>query len=383
MGKDSKVKPTLGIISDTSMYKDGIPYVFEPVLREVSAFSHLFKKIIWLGYNQGNSPPPNSQNITSTVINVTILPSSGGTDLFSKFRIILFIPVYILNIYRVIVNSDFIHTRGPSIPALLGLLLSIFFPRKKFWHKYAGNWSKTPIAFSYKLNRKLLHLNIPGIVFVSQKSELDSARIVQVPNPSFTLKELNENIKDGNLKQFDGRLSICYVGRFDKAKGVISILRALQNIKGCEFIDSFHFAGFTKENLPENILDGNSKVKIEFHGVLKRSFLDQIYRKCHFILLPSESEGFPKVLIEAASFGCIPIVPRISSILHHFNESQNRAIELKDNSVNSIKDSIENLASNRKNYLEISQKVMEYSRFFTYETYTQYIEKYIILSPKI
>jgi glycosyltransferase involved in cell wall biosynthesis len=41
----------------------------------------------------------------------------------------------------------------------------------------------------------------------------------------------------------------------------------------------------------------------------------------HFLLLPSDSEGFPKVLAEAACYGVIPVVSSVSSIPHYINES--------------------------------------------------------------
>jgi len=360
--------------------KNSIPQVFEPVLREVSAFSHLFNKIYWLGYDQGKNPPLNSHFIESPSIKVTLLPPSGGKNILSKVRIIFLLPLYLFYIGKTIVHSDIIHTRGPSIPALLALLISLFFPRKKFWHKYAGSWENTPYAFSYKLNRKLLQFNLPGIVFVSQKSPTDPHRIVQVPNPSFTLNEMKENIKSGELKQFDGEISICYVGRYDSAKGVNSFINAIQMFSKNDYIDTFHFAGFNREQVQNKISTSNLKMNLEIHGVLNRNALNRLYRECHFIILPSETEGFPKVIIEAASFGCIPIIPKISSILHHFNATQGRAIELEDNSVASIYNTLKNLDNNKQEYNKISQKVMEYSHHFTYEAYNQNIEKYILHS---
>jgi len=207
---------------------------------------------------------------------------------------------------------------------------------------------------------------------------LDSDRIVQVINPSFTLRELKDNIKVGELKQYDENISICYVGRFDIAKGVISIINALKKINNCNYIRSFHFAGFRREKIENMIYRMNTKINLEFHGVLNRENLNQIYKECQFIILPSESEGFPKVLIEAASFGCIPIVPKISSILYHFNANQNRAIELADNSDASILNILENLDKNKAKYLEMSHEVMDHSRHFTYEAYNQFIKNYII-----
>src|SRR5690606_31597289 len=51
-----------------------------------------------------------------------------------------------------------------------------------------------------------------------------------------------------------------------------------------------------------------------YHGTLSRKALHHMYEKCHFIVLPSQSEGFPKVISEALNYGCVPIVSNVSSI---------------------------------------------------------------------
>ena len=57
-----------------------------------------------------------------------------------------------------------------------------------------------------------------------------------------------------------------------------------------------------------------------FHGFLERQEVFEVYKKSHFILLPSDSEGFPKVIAEAMNYGCIPIVSDVSSIGQYVND---------------------------------------------------------------
>ena len=40
-------------------------------------------------------------------------------------------------------------------------------------------------------------------------------------------------------------------------------------------------------------------IKINFTGAIFRQELNEYYKKCHIIILPSLSEGFPKVITEA------------------------------------------------------------------------------------
>ena len=58
-----------------------------------------------------------------------------------------------------------------------------------------------------------------------------------------------------------------------------------------------------------------------FHGFLGRDQIFDLYAKSHLFLLPSDSEGFPKVVAEAAAFGCVPVVSDVSSIGQYVNSS--------------------------------------------------------------
>ena len=45
--------------------------------------------------------------------------------------------------------------------------------------------------------------------------------------------------------------------------------------------------------------------------------LNLIYLKCQILILPSYSEGFPKVIPESAAYGCVSIVSDVGSIKHY------------------------------------------------------------------
>jgi glycosyltransferase involved in cell wall biosynthesis len=53
---------------------------------------------------------------------------------------------------------------------------------------------------------------------------------------------------------------------------------------------------------------------VRFHGWVAHERVCEILRDAHFILLPSQSEGGPKVLSEAMAYGVVPISSRVSAI---------------------------------------------------------------------
>ena len=121
----------------------------------------------------------------------------------------------------------------------------------------------------------------------------------------------------------------------------------------------------------------NSNVPILLHGSLSREKLDDIYKESHFIILPSNSEGFPKVLMEAASFGCIPIVSPLDSILAYFNNTLGNAIVLSNINSKGIQETIINI-KNKNNLDKISLNAMNSVSQFSYEVYNERIESYIL-----
>ena len=76
-----------------------------------------------------------------------------------------------------------------------------------------------------------------------------------------------------------------------------------------------------KRTILFRISKNNSNVKIEFLGEVNKSSLNKIYEKCHILVLPSKSEGFPKVIAEAGAFGCVPVVSKVGSINHYINSN--------------------------------------------------------------
>lgn len=65
----------------------------------------------------------------------------------------------------------------------------------------------------------------------------------------------------------------------------------------------------------DKIYESNPKIPIIFTGELSKLELDKIYRRAKIFCLTSRSEGFPNVIVEAASAGCFIISSRIASIV--------------------------------------------------------------------
>ncbi len=76
-------------------------------------------------------------------------------------------------------------------------------------------------------------------------------------------------------------------------------------------------------------------INVTFLGNLRRDAINKVYRDSQIIILPSDSEGFPKVIAEASAFGCVPIVTDVSAIGQYIKNGKNGLL-LPDNKSTTI-----------------------------------------------
>ena len=99
---------------------------------------------------------------------------------------------------------------------------------------------------------------------------------------------------------------------------------------------------------------------------------------CHIIVLPSKAEGFPKVIAEAANYGCVPVVSDISALGQYICEGINGFLippkRLYEGKL------IEDLVAilKRKDLDKVAQASYEMADDFTFEKYIFRIKKEIL-----
>ena len=114
-----------------------------------------------------------------------------------------------------------------------------------------------------------------------------------------------------------------------------------------------------------------------FYGFLKKDDIVAIYTKCEFIVLPSRSEGFPKVIGEAMNFGCIPIVSDVSCISQYIQNSVNGFLTKPITSKEIIKNIQLAIKLNGNEKEKIKKYNYELAEKFTYEYYNHRIKNEI------
>ena len=154
-------------------------------------------------------------------------------------------------------------------------------------------------------------------------------------NPCLKISENEIGSKAVFQKNFSEGIAVVFVGRIDESKGVDFIMELVASGNFKPVFLHIVGEGALKDDLEFELL--KMEVAHRFHGTLKQSEIFNILNVAHAIMLPSKSEGFPKVLAEAMNFGCIPITSNVGSICHYIqneetgivmNELNSRELEL-------------------------------------------------------
>lgn len=319
--------PSMLIVSDTPFYfVNGSWVIFEPTLREIEEVSILFSGITWISYarsgdNLKNARVPGVSNLT-----LVALPNyRGGPMLRNKLGVLRSLPLQIKAIAEVMPKFDIVHTRGPSVPAMLVLLLSFFYRKPVFWYKYAGSWSERSSPLAFRLQRLLLRIHHRKKFRVTVNGAWPGlpSTFLNWHNPCVTEEELQKAGKSN--RDYTAGWRFCFVGNLDPFKGALRLVHALMASKNLAArVESVWIVGDGPEKALLEDLRGKTGFSLHVVGHLARpEIFKQVYSTSHFLVLPSESEGFPKVVAEASAHRCIPICTRVSAIDQHIQHGVN------------------------------------------------------------
>jgi glycosyltransferase involved in cell wall biosynthesis len=365
---------SLLIISDTALVrgKDGKILGFGPVVNELNIIKKSFSKVVWIGFERKDKENDRSMIEIPDEVECVLLKRVGGSSFWHKIEILLMVLPYSKLIYYHISKHDVIHTRGPSLPAAIAVLFSIFKHNKIWWHKYAGNWNELNPPLFYGIQKKLLLLSSKSKVTINGSWPNTPNHCLPFENPCIYDQEIDMLAR----KDFsDNKYSICFVGALNPLKGVNILIEALMEF-GVNRFEIIRFIGGGPQ-IEEYRSFFDEFNNVEFTGFLSRTEIENYLKMSHFLILPSFSEGFPKVIAEACCFGTIPISTDISCISQYINDSNGIIIEKPTS--NAIIEALEKIYTIPKTKLgEMSINAKKMAKEFTYERFYDKVKNEIL-----
>ncbi|WP_245881510.1 glycosyltransferase [Xanthomarina spongicola] len=371
------------IISHTEHYKnsDGSIVGLGSTVTEINHLLEIFDMVIHVAMLHDSVPPPSALPYLSDKITFVALPAVGGTSINDKMAIVFKAPHILNTIRKAVEETDYFQFRAPTGIGVYVIPYLIFLSKKKGWFKYAGNWKQQNATMAYSFQRWLLKQQKRTVTINGMWND-QPKQCKTFENPCLTKDEIELGKQTIANKIFQFPLQFCFVGRLEAAKGLDLIIEAIQSLEPEELlkIGTIHLVGEGKR-----ITEYKKKIKdinlpFEFHGFLSRIEVHDIYRKSHAIILPSASEGFPKVIAEAMNYGCVPIVSNVSSIGHYIKDNKNGFLIETLNAEGVVKVLRYFLNLHQTEYFNLVNLDNKELAKFSYAFYNQRIKDEILLS---
>jgi glycosyltransferase involved in cell wall biosynthesis len=272
-------------------------------------------------------------------------------------------------------QADHIHLRCPGNIGLLGCIVQILFPYKQKSAKYAGNWDpKSKQPWTYRLQQWILSntfLTRNMQVLVYGQWEGSSSNI----KPFFTATYAEADKVPLLEKSLIGPICFVFVGTLVSGKRPLYAIQLVEALykNGLDVLLTLYGEGTERNNLEEYIHQNNLENRIVLQGNQPQNVIQKGYEESHFVILPSQSEGWPKAIAEGMFWGCVPVATSVSCVPFMLDQG-NRGVLL---TMNLEKDllRIEDLIKNETGFKEMSTKASHWSRQYTMDFFEGEVKK--------
>ena len=372
---------------------------YAPYVNEVNLWADAFTKVTVL------SPLDNQTDNDETFkIKKKILSAYNHKNLNHKalstlhfksaslgLKSVLNTPKNLFRINRECSTADHIHLRCPGNIGLLGCLVQIFFPKTPKTVKYAGNWDpKAEQPLSYRLQKwilsnKLLTRNTKVLVYGDWPNQTKNIKSF------FTATYSQEMTKiKAPQRQWDGAIEFLFVGTLSPGKRPSYALELIRELlKKLDFtkdktltsdpqkLRSFRLTyygdGPERKALEERIVQHGLQGSVRLMGNVNSDELIKAYQKSHFLILPSQSEGWPKAVAEAMFWGTLPLVTPISCVPWMIDYGQRGQLLSLD--IDRDTSEVISLMKNPDLCNEKSEQGINWARQYTTERFAQEIKQ--------
>lgn len=325
------------IVSHTEHYHRGSEIVgWGATVREIDQLVEEFGEVRHVACLYPGRAPESALPYASSRVELVPVPPAGGEGLRAKLEILWRAPQYLVEIRRQLAWADVVHVRCPANISLLALcLLGVTRRPSRRWIKYAGNWS--PVQGeppSYRLQRWWLRRNFArAAVTINGSWPGQPTHVHSFLNPCLNDEELIGARQHARGKELARPVRLLFVGRLDDDKGAGRALRIAGSLRARAIDAELHLVGDSPERARLRALADELGLgaAATFHGWLPRQEIEPLYAGSHFLLLPSLSEGWPKVLSEAMAYGAVPLAGAVGSIPQHLQRFETgRALDPVD-----------------------------------------------------
>ena len=360
------------------IHKQNQYFAYAPYVNEMNIWAKYIDELIIVAPLQKSEITAIDSSYNSKRIQFVSISAISLLGLKAVLNAILKAPKIILQIFKAMREADHIHLRCPGNIGLLGCLVQILFPSKLKTAKYAGNWdpkAKQPLSYRLQkwiLSNTFLTRNIQVLVYGEWEGSTKNikpfftASYTETEKSPITKLDLKETIK------------FVFVGTLSLGKNPLYAIQLVEKLydKGHKVSLDLYGDG-AEQRILENYIASNGIDKyIVLKGNQNQKTITEAYQNCHFVILPSKSEGWPKAIAEGMFWGCVPLATIVSCVPFMLGDDE-RGILLEMNLEKDVKQ-LETILNDELGFDSKREKASDWSRKYTLDVFEDEIKKKLL-----
>ncbi|MAN60018.1 MAG: glycosyl transferase [Flavobacteriaceae bacterium] len=312
---------------------------------------------------------------SASEITLTKVSAFSFISVSEALRALYRIPVNFVKIIHAMRRADHIHLRCPGNMGLLGCMVQVFFPKTPKSAKYAGNWDpKARQPLSYRLQKWIL-----GNTFLTRNMKVlvygDWPRQSKNIVPFFTASYSEIKKQDSPKKLFNPPWQFLFVGSLTPGKRPLYAIQLVDKLqhRGIAVRLDIYGEGPERSTLETFIKNRELGDIVRLHGNQNSESIEEAYRNSHFLMLPSKSEGWPKVIAEMMFYAGIAIATPVSCVPWMLDQGA-RGILLRA-PLDQDAEKISTLLERPEQLNSMSESAAAWSRQYTLEAFEKAIKE--------
>lgn len=214
-------------------------------------------------------------------------------------------------------------------------------------------------ALCYYRRNQYLQNRVDSFLCVSDDTQQRMIHEFGIDKHKVFYKEIPIRKNDFCRKHNDKKPLMIGVGsRLDKAMKRVDLLLPLMDCLERERVE-YYFKiagdGTYYEKLKDGILERQLEKKVTLEGSLKNEEMPEFWKTCDIVVSTSESEGMGLSVLEAMSFGCVPVVTNTAGMKRFIADGKNGYI-VGIGDMGLLAARIKELSANRTRLKEMSKR---------------------------
>lgn len=360
-------------ISEEKLY-----YAYAPYVHEMNVWAKFVTELIIVAPVIKSKKTAINSSYNHRNIKFIVIDSFDILSLNGILRTIVKLPEISWQIYRAMKKADHIHLRCPGNIGLIGCFMQILFPRKAKTAKYAGNWdpnSKQPWTYNLQkwiLSNTFFTRNMQVLVYGQWEGSTKNIK------PFFTATYIEADkaaIVTRNLKE---PFHFIFVGALVAGKNPLYAIQLIERLaqRGHQVRLTLFGEGIERQLLERYCRENELEDRVVLKGNQTKDSVKKAYQDSHFVILPSQSEGWPKVIAEGMFWGCVPLATKVSCVPFMLdNGTRGLLLEME---VEKDVSQIESVLNNQILFDTMQKKGVEWSRKYTVDIFEEEVKKLLL-----